>query len=305
MLINKSGQLAEGLYLLGSEQSLMYLVWGKEAMIIGGGMNWIASQLEEQLTAVGIEAEKIKYLVIQHTHFDHCGAVPYLKRKYPQIKVLATNAARKILSKEKVINYIELVNKLIIDSYGLQDQYEKLNLKIDAITIDETVNEATTIDLGNGLDIHFMETPGHSPCAVSVNIPGLKAVFPTDSAPCPLGSIDKLARPSPQHDYILYKQSLRKLLTHDVEICGFDHYAAVTGADARQVLLNGLTVCEEYEKFIVGLYNETGDFEQVARQVARETMEIDNFDFMSEDLMLPIYRAEVRNILKSAGININ
>jgi len=302
MLIEQPCKLAEGLYLLGEKQSLVYLVRGKEAMIIGGGMNWIAPQLEEQLEQFEINTAEIKYLVIQHSHFDHCGAVPYLKRRFPDLKILATESAKNILSKQKVINYIELVNKLIIDAYGLQDQYEKMNLKIDAVDVDVTVGDSSVIDLGGGLEVRFIEVPGHSVCAVAVYIPKLKAIFPTDAAPCPTGSIEKLARPSPQYDFTLYQRSLMKLLNYAVEICGFDHFVAVTGADAGKVLRNGLEQSVEYGKRITGLYKESGDLELIARQVARETMQADSFDFMNEDLMMPISRAEVRNILKSSGI---
>jgi hypothetical protein len=60
----------------------------------------------------------------------------------------------------------------------------------------------------------------------------------------------------------------------------------------------------EYGKRIVNLYRQGADFESIARQVARETMEADSFDFLNEDLMMPISRAEVRNILKASGIAV-
>ena len=303
MLTDKPGKIAEGLYLLGKQISLMYLAKGKDAMIIGGGMNWVAPLLNEQLDEFGIKAEDIKYLVIPHPHFDHCGAVPYLKRKYPHMKVLATEAAKAVLSKQKVIDYMEAVNMFMIDHFGVRDQYEKLNLKIDSIMIDQTVNDSTVIDLGNGLEVHFIETPGHSPGDISVYIPGLKALFPSDAAPCPLGYIDKLAMPSPQYDFILYKESLRKLAAYDVDICGYDHNVVITGRDAKRVLLSSVQMVEDYEKRIVDMYKERGDFEQTFRWVARERLKIDGFTFLNEDLMLPVARAEVRNILKASGID--
>jgi glyoxylase-like metal-dependent hydrolase (beta-lactamase superfamily II) len=304
MLTDKPGKIAEGLYLLGKQICLMYLVRGKDAMIIGGGMNWVVPLLNEQLAELGVKAEDIKYLVIPHPHFDHCGAVPYLKRKYPHMKVLATEAAKAVLSKQKVIDYMEAVNMFMIDHFGVRDQYEKLNLKIDSIAIDQIVNDSTVIDLGDGLEVHFIETPGHSPGDISVYIPGLKALFPSDAVPCPLGYIDKIAMPSPQYDFTLYMESLRKLASYDVEICGFDHNVAVVGRDAKQVLLNSVQTVGDYGKRILDIYNEKKDFEQTFRWVARERLKVDGFTFLNEDLMLPVARAEVRNILKAAGITV-
>jgi glyoxylase-like metal-dependent hydrolase (beta-lactamase superfamily II) len=305
MFTNKPGKIADGLYLLGEQLCLFYLVRGKESMIIGGGMNWVVHKLEEQLQEFGVSADEIKYLVIPHPHFDHCGAVPYLKRKYPQMKVLATEASMAILSKQKVIDYIEAANLFMIDHFGARDQYEKLNLKIDSIVINQTISDSSIIDLGNGLDVHFLDTPGHSPGDISVYIPGLKAIFPSDAVPCPLGLIDKMALPSPQYDFRLFKESLRKLATCDVEICGFDHNVAVLGQDAKKVLLSALQMSEEYGKRIIDIYEGKKDFEQTVRWVVHERLEVDGFAFLNEDLMMPVARAEVRNILKASGINVS
>ena len=302
MLIDSPGKISDGLYMLGWKQSLVYLLQGPKSMIIGGAMSWIVPRLEQQFKQFAIDTNSIEYLVIPHSHFDHFGAVPYLKRRFPRMKVLGTRAAAGILSKEKVINYSEMVNKLMIDTYNLQEEYARMNLKIDAVTIDQVVDNSTVIGLGNGLEVRFIETPGHSPGDVTVYIPGLKAIFPSDAVPCPIGGIGKMARPSPQFNFTLYKESIDRLLALDVELCCFDHYAAVTGADARQVLINAAKLCKEYQDHIVEQYRLTGDLEQVAAQAARETLEFEGFEFLNEELMMPISRAEVRNVLKSAGL---
>ena len=302
MFIDQPGKICDGIYMLGWKQSLVYLLQGPKSMIIGGAMSWIVPRLEQQFKQFAIDSNSLEYLVIPHSHFDHFGAVPYLKRRFPRIKVLGTQAAARILSKEKVISYSEMVNKLMIDTYNLQEEYERMNLKIDAVTIDQVVDNSTIISLGNGLEARFIETPGHSPGDVTVYIPGLKAIFPSDAVPCPIGNINNLARPSPQFDFTLYKESIDRLLPLDIEICCFDHYSAVTGADARQVLLNAVKLCREYQDRIVEQYRLTGDLEQVAAKAAKEALEFEGFEFLNEELMMPISRAEVRNVLKSAGL---
>lgn len=304
MLLTQAGSINERLYLLGTRQNIVYLVKGKVSMLIGGGMNWIAPELERQFDGFGINPAEIEYLVVQHSHFDHCGLVPYLKRKWPQMKILGTESSRNILAKQKVVSYIEAVNKALIDHHKMQSQYEAMDLRIDKLEIELAVDDNTVIDIGEGLTVKFIETPGHSPCAVSVYVPALKAIFPTDAAPCPLDRIDDLVRPSPQYDFNLYRQSLKKLLDYDIEICGFDHSAAVTGDDARKVLQNGLALCDEYSTQVIQMYRQSGDLETVARQVAKRTIVMERTDLISEDVMVPVARAEVRNILRAAGITV-
>ncbi len=151
MLTDQPGKIAEGLYLLGSKQNLMYLVRGKDNMIIGGGMSWIAPYLDEQLDSLNIGPGDIRYLVIQHAHFDHVGAVPYMQRKFPGMKVLATAAARLTLSKEKIMQYMDIANKLAVEHMGPGERCGKLDLSIGIINVDEIVGDSCVIDLGNGM----------------------------------------------------------------------------------------------------------------------------------------------------------
>lgn len=79
--IKEPGKVGDALHFLGAHPICLYLLKGEEAMIIGGGMSWVAPYLEQQLSAIELETENIRYLVVLHSHFDHCGAVPYLKKK--------------------------------------------------------------------------------------------------------------------------------------------------------------------------------------------------------------------------------
>lgn len=301
MITDRPGKLAEGLYLLGRSQNLMYLARGRENMLIGGGMSWLVPWLEEQLPLL-IGDEGIQYLVIQHAHFDHVGAVSYLQRKFPAMKIIATQAAVKLLCRDKVIKYMNDANMLAVERGGHADRCRPFDISISPVNVDIVADDATVIDLGNGMEVRFIDTPGHTPCSLSVYIPLLKAIFPSDSAPFPIGSLEYLNRPSPQYDYGLYKESLCKLLGYDVEVCGYEHFSAVVGPDARQALVNGLELCSEFEEHVQKLYREAGDIEKVAGIVERETSSYTRFDFDSTEIMLPVCRAVVRNILKDAGL---
>ena len=128
MLIKEPGKITERIDFLGTWENCLYLLKGKEAMIIGGGMSWIAPALEKQLSAMDFDLKKIKYLVIPHSHFDHCGAVPYLKRKFPHIQIVASAYSKEVFSKEMAVDFIAGINKEMIEKFGLQNEYERLNL---------------------------------------------------------------------------------------------------------------------------------------------------------------------------------
>ena len=96
MWIQTPGAVNDRLMLFGTPRNILYLVKGDRYMLIGGGGQWIVPELERQFRENQIDMDRIQYLLIAHSHYDHCGAVPYLLRRYPHLRVLASREAEKI-----------------------------------------------------------------------------------------------------------------------------------------------------------------------------------------------------------------
>jgi glyoxylase-like metal-dependent hydrolase (beta-lactamase superfamily II) len=302
MWIKEPGKVTERLDFLGTRETCLYLLRGRDMMIIGGGMSWIAPSLEAQFSAMDFEPQKLKYLVISHSHFDHCGAVPYLKRKFPHIQILASAYSDKIFNKEKAVNSIAANNKYMIDKLGLQSEYEQLNLKFDGIHVDRVVAEKDIIDLGDDIEVHFLEVPGHTRCSIAVYVPKLKALFPSDAATLPTDDTKALFFFGPQYNFGMYKQSMARLASLEVEILASEHYGVVTGDRARQTLKEGLRQTERFEDHITDLYKQTGNFDETVRKAAAQILPSNELDFMDRELQLTILRTATRRILEYAGL---
>ena len=72
-------------------------------MIIEGGTGATFAIIVEQIKELGIEPERIKYLTLTHTHPDHIGAVPHLKKLWPHLKIVASPVAAKLLKREGML----------------------------------------------------------------------------------------------------------------------------------------------------------------------------------------------------------
>jgi glyoxylase-like metal-dependent hydrolase (beta-lactamase superfamily II) len=304
MWFKEPGKITDRLDFLGSSENCLYLLRGNDMMIIGGGMSWVAPALEVQFAAINIEPVKLKYLVISHSHFDHCGAVPYLKRKFPHIQILASAHAKTIFSREKAINYIASTNKFPVDSMGLQSEYEKLNLKFDGIYVDRVITEEDIIDLGDGIEVQFLEVPGHTRGSIAVYVPKLKALFPADAAPPPAENKDTIFFPGPQYSLSMYKQSMERLASLEIEIYASEHYGVVTGSQARELLQEGLKQTERFRKLIINIYKETRDFDGTVQKAAAEILGKNKFDFMGmgREMELMVLGIATRRILEDAKL---
>ena len=297
MWIAEPGKITDRIDFFGTQQICLYLLKGKEAMIIGGGMSYIAPSLERQFSVVDFDLNKIKYLVIPHSHFDHCGAVPYLKRKFPQMQILASAYSKEVFFKEKAVNFIANANKEVIEKLGLQDEYGSLNLQFDGIHVDHVVAEEDIIDLGDGIEAHFIEVPGHTKCSIAVYVPKLRAIFPSDAAPSPTDNGSDLSFPSPQYDFSLYMESLKRLSSVKVEMCAFDHYGVFVGEQAEKILQQGLEQAEEFKNRIIEQYQQIGDLDEMAQRLAAEVLEKNKLDFLSLELETTVAKTVIRKIL--------
>jgi glyoxylase-like metal-dependent hydrolase (beta-lactamase superfamily II) len=302
MWIREPGKVTDRLDFLGTRENCLYLLRGRDMMIIGGGMSWIAPSLEVQLSVIDLEPKKLKYLVVSHSHFDHCGAVPYLKRKFPHIQIIASAYAEKIFAKEKAVNSIAAADKYVIDKLGLQSEYERLNLKFDGIHVDRIIKESDVIDLGEGIEVNFLEVPGHTGCSIAAYVPKLKALFPSDAAPPPMDDTEAFFFPGPQYNFGMYKQSMERLASLEIEIFASEHYGVVTGEEARQILQAGLRQTERFKNRIIELYKQTGNFDGTVQKVAAQILPSNELDFMSSKLQLTVLSTVIRRILEYAGL---
>ena len=291
--------ISESLQLLGAWPNCLYLLKGEEAMIIGGGMSWIAPALENQFAAMDFDFSRIRYLVITHSHFDHCGAVPYLKRKFPQVKILASAYAQRVFSLKKAVQFIAAMNDRMLEISGAEREAGRLNLKFEGIQVDQTIVEGDLIDLGNGITVRFLETPGHTQCSLAVYVPSLKILFPSDAAAFPTFDGKGLAHPSPQYDFRLFRESLKKLLALEVEILAFEHHGFLKGAEARQFLIRAMEKMEEDRKFITEKVQSPEGFETVVQKLAGDFLEQTRLPFLPPDIQKDVAATVVRKILEA------
>lgn len=297
MWISEPGKVTEEIDYFGNRKHCIYLVKGKEGLLIGGGMSWIAPSLDKQLAQSNFAPEKIRYLLIPHSHFDHCGAVPYLKRKFPHLQILGAAYTQKVLASPKAISFIATQNQRMIEFQGLGQDAKHLDLTFDAIQVDQVVKEGDRIDLGSGIEAQFLEVPGHTQDAIAVYIPKLKALFPTDAAPFPTEDGVEPSFPSPQYSYPAFLASLEKLTALPVQICAFEHHGALVGNETQAFLKQGLEKTRGLKALFLREYQKMGNLDEVAKKFAMESRARNKQDFMSLEVHTTVMKTTIQKVL--------
>jgi 2-aminobenzoylacetyl-CoA thioesterase len=284
---------------LGRQEMNVYLLKGKEYMIIEGGMSYIAPDLLRQFRERGIDISRITRLLILHSHFDHCGIGPFLRRKIPGLRIIGSRRSQELYRKEKVINFIRDRNREMIQALKMAKEAHELNLDFDRMAVDEAVGEGDSIDLGEGVRVRIIEMPGHSSCSIAAYVPSLKALFPSDAGGIPGEGEEIFA--SGNEDFILYQNSLEKLRPLEVEIVCLARNGAFSGSDARAYIIRSIEAAEEMRREMIRQFQGVEDFEEKLTRLAKERYETIKTRDIPWDIYLALMRGVVRNILKSAG----
>ena len=282
MIINKPGNVTDRIVLLGRNESSVYILKGKdEYALLGGGMVCIVPEMLEQLKAFGIKEEKIKRIIILHSHFDHCGIVPFFKKRWPWAKVTASARAKELLSLPKVIKTVDFMNQALLQKYGLQKEAEELGLGFSGIDVEEVVKDDDILSCGD-LTMKVIEVPGHSSCSIAVCVPEEKAMFASDAGGIPVG--DKVFTAA-NSNFDKYQESLSKMAAYPIEVHLAEHYGAMTGEDGRNFLQKAMVAAKESRSILEESILRTKDIKKSVGEITDRLMDEMPEDFLSRDVI--------------------
>ena len=291
--IRKPGRVKEGLWFLGREETGVYLLEGRqESMIISGGMSYIVPDLLQQMTDFNIDERRITKLLILHSHFDHIGIVPFLKRRLSQTEVYASERAWEILTMEKAIRTINEFSRNAARQMRREEVYSVYDLEWRDDITGKVVHDGDRIDLGE-VTVSILEIPGHSSCAIAAYVPEWKALFPTDGGGIPFR---ETIITSGNSNYTRYQESLEKLKDLEVDYYCADHYGYLTGEEAGDFVSKTIEMAKKHRAEIEKAYRSTGDVDKVAKAMVNSFYYENRGFVLSPEIFLEVYRQMVRHI---------
>lgn len=282
MIINKCGKVTDRILLLGRNESSVYILKGKdEYALVGGGMVHIVPEMLEQLKTYEIEEEKISRIFILHAHFDHCGVVPFFKKRWPRAKVTASAKAKELLAAPKVIESIETMNQALLEKHGCRKKAETLGLSFSGIEVEEVVKGGDVLSLGD-LTLEVLDVPGHSSCSIAIWVPQEKAMFASDAGGIPYGDEVFTAANS---NFDRYQESLKKMAAYNIEVHLAEHYGARIGEDGRNYLKKSIADAEKTRKIFEETIRRNKDLKKSTEELTGKIMGKTPEEFLSRDVL--------------------
>jgi len=238
-------------------------------MIIEGGTGATSAIITEQIEELGIEPQRIKYVVLTHTHTDHIGAVPHLKRLWPHLKLVASAVAAKLLQREEMIKEFLQGDRDIAEIMISKGEIAEFPPELEdyAFDVDLVVKEGDRLDLGSGIVWTIYETPGHSPCHISLYEEREKTLVIGDVTGFYVPEKD-VFWPNYFQSLENYCNSIRKLSTFSPQRGALSHNCVVEGGVGRH-LQRAIRATESYHLELLERLGKGEDPQQIALEKAK------------------------------------
>ncbi|MCQ4635984.1 MBL fold metallo-hydrolase [Anaerovorax odorimutans] len=158
---------------------------GGEAILICGsektalldcGMAYCGDELVENLRQ-SLSGRTLDYILLSHSHYDHIGALPYVKRAYPEAVVYGAEKAQSILIRPGARQLMKDLGETARDKYEPGSQREIIT---DGLAVEKVIKEGDEISLGNEKFV-VLETKGHTDCSLTFVLEPMGMMFASES----------------------------------------------------------------------------------------------------------------------------
>lgn len=175
-------KILEGVHGIDAEPSpgtisRQYLILGDKLALIDSGISSSGKKILSYIESIGYDAKDLSFVINTHGHIDHFSGNAEIKN--------ASNA--KILAHKLDVPWIEDVHKYFDEVYTSYKQYipdwEGVKSWFDSriaqkhTKVDRYAEDGGVLDLGDGVKLKILHTPGHTRGSVSIYDSGHHALM--------------------------------------------------------------------------------------------------------------------------------
>jgi len=296
MIFCKTGEVRDGLFVIGSAHNPVYLLNCEEPFLIEGGLSLLGELYRKDIfNSLGKLEPKTIFLT--HVHFDHCGAVAYLKKAFPSLKVAASSKSLEILRRPNAVRLMKILSRNAWESVKGIDEKLLLPDAFEAFNVDVILQDGDIVRFNGGLSVQVLHTAGHTRDSMSYYIAEKKILIASESAGCAVNpsfiSIDCLT------DFGAYLTSLKRLASLDVDILCQGHRYVYTDESVKVFFEQSMRSALYFKELVQEFWHEE---KQVLDKVMSRIKKLE-YDSLPppkqpEQAYLANLEARIRSVLK-------
>lgn len=295
MKIQAEGDFGEWITVGGNQLYPGYIIKGRQRhLMIDAGMNLIGPAYIASFEKVFGDKNALDYVFATHSHFDHVGSIPYLKRKLPDLQAGAFERVGTLMKKKSVLDLMTSLSELQRGFY--QDIVGDEDVRLEPVNFEFNLKEGDRFDLG-GLTCEVYEVPGHTGDSLAFFIPEIRALFAGEACGLPEGDKDSHAKAEFLSSYDDYVSSLDKLIGLHPKFIGMAHLWVFTDGDATEFLQRSREATPRYRELIeTYLDAANGDINDAVQLMAKKEYDEKGTIAQPRESYLENLKAQVRQV---------
>lgn len=253
--------IAPGFYRLGNSSMPSFLLDAPQPALFDAGLSCLTQSYLDDTRAV-LGQRTPAWLFLSHAHFDHCGAAGWFKDAWPDMQVAAAPKSDQILARPNALKLMAQLNQVAAQQYFAAGGVRQSRHEFKPLTLDRTLADGDEIELGGGLSVQVLATPGHTWDSLSYYIPqrGILVAAEAVGTEAVGGYIVSEFLVS----YDAYMENMRRLAKLEVEVLCPGHHQVHTGRAAREHFGKCLASAEQFKDWVLRLLaQEDGQVERV------------------------------------------
>jgi 2-aminobenzoylacetyl-CoA thioesterase len=303
MIIDTAGSIKDRFYVSGLRLYPIELLDGIAPILFDGGITCAGRLYVDAIRSVLGDREP-EIVCITHVHWDHCGAVSCLKDAFPSMKVAMSPKAGEILKRRNAVLQMKALNagvKPIVAALPEVDSVRLTDEPFRSFDADIELEDGQIIELGQGLTVEALSTPGHTRDHMSYFIPERKILIASEACGCLDGTGTVITQFLA--DYDLYLSSLRRLAELPVEILCQGHRLVFVGRDEVQAFFyRSIKSTTRFKDRVYELLeSKDSSLESVVIQIKAEQYDTNTGIKQPEVPYLINLRAQVAHLAEKAG----
>ncbi len=265
MIIDTTGEVVPGFYVIGASEVPTYLLDGDRPVLFDAGFS-VFGPLYERAVKATLGNRNPEILFLTHVHFDHCGAAAYLKKAFPGLLIAASQRAAEIVRRPNARKLMADLNDSAADTVNRWKPELRLGEPFQPFEVDRVLVDGERIELGPGLSVQVMATPGHTWDFLSYYIPERKILIASEAVGC----ADTTGYVVTEFlvDYEVYLKSLTRLAALEVDTLCQGHRLVYTGSEVADYFKRSLRTAPQFKNQVVDLLTrEDGDIRRVVERI--------------------------------------
>lgn len=131
------------------------------AALLDSGYSFAAPLMIEKVRQ-HLGGQPLDYVLLTHTHYDHCSGSVYCRDIWPDVQVVGSEYAQKVFTRAGAIATIRQMNEVAFSRFGSEPVADKL----ESLAVDIALKDGQSIFIGEH-EFIALETPGHTRCSMS------------------------------------------------------------------------------------------------------------------------------------------